>query len=930
MDRLNAWLNRVPVTKGNVELQKLIKEPLSVLTTAFVASLRTKAKYQPVLLLFDTYEKVMPETNLWLWQRLLGNNELLDVKVRLAIAGRNDILQQEGWRKLQQDRGFIYNQGVERFSKDLTKAYLWQIGIRDEDYFDRIYQITKGWPYYLNTICRQLTDSQNIESILARIDLGIEDLLLQESDVDKKRLKSQVSRIVACCRSFDAGLVKYLLDKLELPPLIDGLNCYEWLKEQHFFKQGAARLDDVARDVFRRSLWQEDSESFMKVYHYLAEYFKAKSDRYASPESSYVDKYENDDWLIARSEYLYHRMFAEQVDTEEFTSHLLESLYFRLTAIKLLQIPFQNIISESNLENHPFLSAQGRKLLTTIKPVVMSPWEVLEENPIDYNYSQRQLNLSKFEIDEGIKAVLNNKEKISNLAEFMRLYCKSKRCLDSDRHNWLMQAKNQIEQLNLNGESVEFICDLFFNKIAASLYAMGMYKEAIVFYDRVLNLNPDHHNALNDKGISLCQLDRYEEAIVAFDMALKIQPNKSESLNNKGIALKKLGKYEEAMQSYNLALQIKPDYPEALNNKGNVLEKLGKYGEAITAYNRAIEIKPDYYEAFYGKSFTLEKLGTYEEAITVCDRAIEIKPDYCEAFYGKGFTLEKLGKYEEAIAAYDRAIDIKPDYCEAFYSKGLILEKLDRDEEAIAAYDRAIEIKPDYYEAFYGKGFTFAKLGKYEEAIAAYDRTIEIKPDYPEALNNKGNVLEKLGKYEEAITAYNRAIEIKPDYYEAFYGKGFTFAKLGKYEEAIAAYDRAIEIKPDYCEAFYDKGNALVNLGRFEEGIVAYEQALVIKPNYHEAWDNRGYALFSVGRSEEAILSYDRSLKINPEYANAHYNKSCFLTLSGETDLAIVTLSTAINLEPKNRESARTDPDFDLIRNDERFKQLIADPNPQI
>jgi hypothetical protein len=83
-DRFNDFLNRMDVTRGNVERQKLIKEPLPVLTKAFAASLLAKAEQQPVLLLFDTYEKVIPEIDRWLWHWLLANNELHDMAVRLV------------------------------------------------------------------------------------------------------------------------------------------------------------------------------------------------------------------------------------------------------------------------------------------------------------------------------------------------------------------------------------------------------------------------------------------------------------------------------------------------------------------------------------------------------------------------------------------------------------------------------------------------------------------------------------------------------------------------------------------------------------------------------------------------------------------------------------------------------------------------------
>ena len=69
-------------------------------------------------------------------------------------------------------------------------------------------------------------------------------------------------------------------------------------------------------------------------------------------------------------------------------------------------------------------------------------------------------------------------------------------------------------------------------------------------------------------------LERYDEAIQYFDKALQIDPNDTVALNNKGDALYQLGKYDEAIQNYDKALQIDPNDTVALNNKGNALSTL--------------------------------------------------------------------------------------------------------------------------------------------------------------------------------------------------------------------------------------------------------------------------------------------------------------------------------------------------------------------
>ncbi|WP_341525020.1 tetratricopeptide repeat protein [Nostoc sp. UHCC 0302] len=244
--------------------------------------------------------------------------------------------------------------------------------------------------------------------------------------------------------------------------------------------------------------------------------------------------------------------------------------------------------------------------------------------------------------------------------------------------------------------------------------------------------------------------------------------------------------------------------------------------------------------------------------------------------------------------------------------------------KAIASYDQALKIKPDNHRACNNRGIALRNLELYEQAVASYDQALKIKPDYHQAWNNRGIALFNLERYEQAVASYDQALKIKPDYHQAWHNQGISLDDLGRYEQAVASYDQALKIKPDDHHAWYNRGAALLKLGRFEAAIASYDQALKFKPDFHEAWNWRGTALLKLGRLEEAFASYDQTLKIKPDYFPSWYNKACSYALESNIDQALQNLQQAINLNSeKCREWAKTDSDFDGIREDKRFKALI-------
>ncbi|MGB7272313.1 MAG: tetratricopeptide repeat protein [Geitlerinemataceae cyanobacterium] len=152
---------------------------------------------------------------------------------------------------------------------------------------------------------------------------------------------------------------------------------------------------------------------------------------------------------------------------------------------------------------------------------------------------------------------------------------------------------------------------------------------------------------------------------------------------------------------------------------------------------------------------------------------------------------------------------------------------------------------------------------------------------------------------------------------------GVVYAAGELYEEAIASWDKAVEFKPDYHEAWNNRGVALGNLGRYEEAIASYDKAIETQPNDDETWYNRGYALFTLKRTEEALASYHRAIELNPNNASAWYNTACLYAMQQNLDAAISHLQKAIDLDPKYRDMAKTDTDFDCIRDCDRFLKLL-------
>jgi tetratricopeptide (TPR) repeat protein len=251
-------------------------------------------------------------------------------------------------------------------------------------------------------------------------------------------------------------------------------------------------------------------------------------------------------------------------------------------------------------------------------------------------------------------------------------------------------------------------------------------------------------------------------------------------------------------------------------------------------------------------------------------------------------------------------------------------QRLDRIQKIQALLEENNQTDDTRASLAFQQGNLFVADENYLAAFSSYEQALKYDSENYKTWYNYAINLYSLGRYEEAIDSYDQALRRKQDDYEAWFDRGNSLAKLGRFEEEIASYEQALKYKPDHCKAWFNHGIALNDLGRFEAAISSYDEAVKCKPDYHSAWNNRGISFANLMQFEEAIFSYGKAVKYNPDCHNAWYNRACAHSLNRNPEAALQDLVEAIRLAPEEyRNLAKTDTDFDGMRDDPRFQALL-------
>ena len=121
-------------------------------------------------------------------------------------------------------------------------------------------------------------------------------------------------------------------------------------------------------------------------------------------------------------------------------------------------------------------------------------------------------------------------------------------------------------------------------------------------------------------------------------------------------------------------------------------------------------------------------------------------------------------------------------------------------------------------------------------------------------------------------------------------------------------------------------GNAAFQRQDWSAAIENYRKAISTGNNNSLIHMRLGYALHVLGKYEEALPSHLRAAAAtHPEVRiDGLYNAACASALLGNSDAALPYFAKAIDAGFKDKEQVEKDTDLASLRDDDRFKKLVA------
>lgn len=170
-----------------------------------------------------------------------------------------------------------------------------------------------------------------------------------------------------------------------------------------------------------------------------------------------------------------------------------------------------------------------------------------------------------------------------------------------------------------------------YNIACAYEYGSNDYKNALIYYQKCLEIDPSDKYKIKDKMINY-------------------------SLWSTGQALEDEGQYPEAIEEYQKQLEKMPDNDALISRLGRALRKNCNFPQSESLYVKVLNKKKDDYVILNNLGSLYYDIQRYKDAESCWSDAIKSDPARPNAYYNMGALFAKTGKYDASEKAYMEAM----------------------------------------------------------------------------------------------------------------------------------------------------------------------------------------------------------------------------------------------------------------------------------
>jgi TolB-like protein/Tfp pilus assembly protein PilF len=205
--------------------------------------------------------------------------------------------------------------------------------------------------------------------------------------------------------------------------------------------------------------------------------------------------------------------------------------------------------------------------------------------------------------------------------------------------------------------------------------------------------------------------------------------------------------------------------------------------------------------------------------------------------------------------------------------------------------------------------------------IREFQRALELDPNSADVHHYYAVTLLSKGRSNEAIFHQQRALELDPLSPVMYLDLGTIFDSTRQYDQAIEQCQKALELNPNYAVAHNCLAGAYLAKGKYQEALTEAKKASANKSSGDPGHLGLTYA--ALGKKAEALKILNELQQRSKESHNNAYHIALIYAGLGNKERAFVFLQKQYEENPAALMFVKAGPEFDSLRSDPRFTELL-------
>jgi tetratricopeptide (TPR) repeat protein len=356
----------------------------------------------------------------------------------------------------------------------------------------------------------------------------------------------------------------------------------------------------------------------------------------------------------------------------------------------------------------------------------------------------------------------------------------------------------------------------------------GMTDQAIGFWDRALQKNPQRVDIYHKLAQLALEMDELERAISLWRKTTELNPEIRGAHVKMAEALMKLGKHKQAIVEIQKEIQLSGDTSvECSFLLGQAYWHLRAYDKAQESLRQTLALQPDHMDAHYNLSRVYAGLKRLPEA----------KQHLAEF---KRLKQEQLEAGQRAHAALSSDIDcFYQSLAKLCFDTRRFHLHMNKDTKTASVLKAIMNLGKGSAVFFRRLAELYAAKRQDLEALAFYYKTIQLDPRDVSGHLNLGLLSVKLGLFNQAEPLFQKIIMLAPDEHTGYQELSRLYLRMKKnLPEARRLAQKAVTLAPS-AEGFHDLGLACFVNHDPTAALEAMKRAMELdprNPRYRDAY----------------------------------------------------------------------------------------------